>query len=76
MTEERIKELIQGFHLGWTSKHFKDTEALIRTVAAEAREGGIDALWEVLIKQMRTERKPLEDWQINEEATRLKEKGK
>ena len=42
MTEERIKELIQGFHLGWTSKHFKDTEALIRTVAAEARKEGIE----------------------------------
>jgi len=52
----------------------------LRTVAAEARkegwEEGIEELWGVLIKRMREERKPLEDWQVNEEAERLKEQGK
>ena len=70
MTEERIKELATPFA--------EETAKLLRTVAAEAREEGrkvgIDDLWYVLIKRMREERKPLEDWQINEEVERLKEK--
>jgi len=52
MTEERIKEFVQSFHLGWTRKHFEDTEILIRSVAAEARKEGIEKI-EQRMREMR-----------------------
>jgi len=73
MTEERIKEL--------ASVYFDDEREdrilhLIRTVAAEAREEGIDELCQSLSYRLRHGPQAGVALIVEDEAARLKEKGK
>jgi len=91
MIEERIKELARKTPFGWTQEHTETTKQLIRTVAAEAREEGIEeiksklrehAKWKLhaiaSTGEWREGYKAAIEWVISnvEYAERLKEKGK
>ena len=65
MTEERIKELIETYPITE-----QELITLVRTVAAETRDGGIDELRDSL------ERYGDIAFRAQQEAERLKEKGK